>query len=355
MAGIRVGIVGVGFGQQVLIPAFQLVPKFTVTAVAASSAHRAERVRERFGLRIAYGDWRALVDSNLVDVVAVAVPPVMQPMVIRAAIMAGKPIFCEKPVAVDVSDAVAACELADMSDLPNMVDFWLPELPVWQRVGDILLTGEIGPIRHITVQWNLETFNVLQQNDSWKRLPEQGGGVLNGFVSHVLHYLEWLFGPIDGIGCMLHRAPDLPGWVETLALINGRFVMGAPFSICASNHAVHGNGHRLEVHGRDGSLVLENSDNDHARGFTIRIGDRRSRIWRVAAASDDLSINSVDGRIMPVTALVCRFAEWIETGRSSVPSLKQGLRVQTLLDVARVSDAEKGTMCFTPNLVLSKN
>ena len=58
---------------------------------------------------------------------------------------------------------------------------------------------------------------------------------------------------------------------------------------------------------------------------------------------------------MPVSALVYRFAEWIESGRSSVPSLKQGLRVQTLLDVARLSDAEKGTMFFTPNLVLSKN
>lgn len=355
MTGIRVGIVGVGFGQQVLIPAFHSVPKFTVTAVAASSAQRAERVRERFGLRFGYGDWRDLVDSKFVDVVAIAVPPMLQPMVIRAALNAGKPIFCEKPVAVDVANAVAACELADMLDLPNMVDFWLPELPVWQRVRDILLTGEIGPIRHITVQWNLETLNVLQQNYSWKRLPEQGGGVLNGFVSHVLHYLEWLFGPIDGIGCMLHRAPDLPGFVETLALINGRFVMGAPFSIGASNHAVHGNGHRLEVHGRDGSLVLENSEPDHACGFTIRIGDRRSRIWRVVAASGELSNNGVDGRIMPVSALVCRLAEWIELGRSSVPSLKQGLRVQTLLDVSRVSNAEKGTICFAPNLVLSKN
>lgn len=349
MAGIRVGIVGIGFGQQVLVPAFLLVPKFRVTAVAASSAQRAERVRERFGLDVAYGDWRSLVDSNMVDAIAIAVPPALQPMVIRAGLDAGKPIFCEKPVAVDVGNALVVCEQADSGDLPNMVDFWLPELPVWRQVGDFVHSGEIGPIRHISVQWSLETYDVRHQLHSWKRLPEQGGGVLNGFVSHVLHYLELLFGPIDGIGCMLDHAPDLSGWVETLALINGKFVMGAPFSISACTHAVHGNGHRLEVHGRDGTLVLENSNHDHAHGFTIRIGDRHSGIWRVIVAPESSGDHSFDGRIVPVAALLCRFGEWIESGHASVPSLRQGLRVQTLLNVARMSVAEKGAMHFVPN------
>lgn len=176
MTGIRVGIVGVGFGQQVLIPAFHSVPKFTVTAVAASSAQRAERVRERFGLRFGYGDWRDLVDSKFVDVVAIAVPPMLQPMVIQAHLMRASQYFVRSQWPL-------------MSPMPLPLVNWqicwtyqtwliseTPELPVWQRVRDILLTGEIGPIRHITVQWNLETLNVLQQNYSWKRLPEQGVG-----------------------------------------------------------------------------------------------------------------------------------------------------------------------------------
>ena len=355
MAGIRVGIVGIGFGQQVLVPAFRLVPKFRVTAVAASSLQRAERVRERFGLDVAYGDWRALVDSKVVDAIAVAVPPAFQPTVIRAGLNAGKPIFCEKPVAVDVVNALGVCEYADRVDLPNMVDFWLPELAVWQQISDLLLSGEIGPIRHVVVQWNVETYDVRQRKVSWKCLPEQGGGVLNSFVSHVLHYLELLFGPIDRVACMLDCAPDLSGWVETLALLNGRFVMGAPFSISASSHTVHGNGHRLEIHGRDGTLVLENPSRDHALGFRLLIGDRGSKSLREAVASESSSEETVDGRIAPVAALLCRFGEWIEAGRSSVPSLKEGLRVQTLLNTARMSFAEKGVMRPVPRGNYSNN
>ena len=355
MAGIRVGIVGIGFGQQVLVPAFRLTPKFRVTAIAASSLQRAEQVRERFGLEVAYGDWRALVESKVVDAIAVAVPPAFQPTVIRAGLNAGKPIFCEKPVAVDVVNALGVCEYADRVDLPNMVDFWLPEIAVWQQISDLLLSGEIGPIRHVVVQWNVETYDVRQRKVSWKCLPEQGGGVLNSFVSHVLHYLELLFGPIDRVACMLDCAPDLSGWVETLALLNGRFVMGAPFSISASSHTVHGNGHRLEIHGRDGTLVLENPSRDHALGFRLLIGDRGSKSLREAVASESSSEETVDGRIAPVAALLCRFGEWIEAGRSSVPSLKEGLRVQTLLNTARMSFAEKGVMRPVPRGNYSNN
>ena len=346
--GIRVGIVGIGFGQQVLVPAFRLVPKFRVTAVAASSLQRAERIRSRLGLELAFGDWRALVESNMIDAIAVAVPPSFQPTVIRAGLNAGKPIFCEKPVAADFANALDVCEHVDRVGLPNMVDFWMPELPVWRQIIELLLSGEIGPIRHVAVQWNMETYDIRQQKISWKCLPEQGGGVLNSFVSHVLHYLELLFGPIDRIGCVLDGAPDLSGWVETLALLNGYFATGVPFAVSASSHTVHGNGHRLEIHGRHRTVVLENSDYDHAGGFKLWIGEKRSRNLREVGPSEAAVDHSIDGRIVPVSALLGRFGEWIETGSSSVPSLAQGLRVQALLNTARMSFAGKGVMRSVP-------
>src|SRR3990170_3737402 len=125
---IRIGVVGIGFGQHVLVPSFREDARCEIAAICATSRERASRVAERLGIPAAYGGWEEMVAASGIDAVAIAAPPFLQPGIVLEAVRRGKGVFCEKPMSVSREDALAMTEAAEASGLPNMVDFEFPEI-----------------------------------------------------------------------------------------------------------------------------------------------------------------------------------------------------------------------------------
>src|SRR5258708_19070610 len=187
---VRVAIVGLGFGQSVGLPAFASDPRCEVVALCASSAERAQQVAAQKGIGKAYGDWRDLAADLEIDVVAIATVPSLQPEIALAMLAVGKAVLCEKPLATSLSDAQQLADTAERSGLPNMVDFEFGELDTWRRAKALLDDGKIRALRHICLNWNVETYANKMKLNSWKSNFEAGGGSLQQFVSHALYYLE---------------------------------------------------------------------------------------------------------------------------------------------------------------------
>ena len=333
---VRVGIVGIGFGQQVHLPVFRSHPQCEVVGLCASTYERAAVVADQHGIAHAFGNWQELIDSPEVDVVSVAVPPSQQPAVIRAGLIRGKPVFCEKPVGCSVAPVAELVQLAQQYQLPNVVDFEFPEIPSWQRAKTILSTGELGKLRHVTVNWNVETYANKMGLRSWKTRSEDGGGALYAFVSHSFYYLEWLLGRIARMSVRLGQAPDDTRSADTLCVVCLEMKSGQIVSLTVSNHAFLGTGHRLEFYADNGTMILENRSVDYIKGFSVRYGTRASN--QLEVVSVDEFPEEVDGRIAAVTPLVSRFIEWCTTGRATSPTLYDGWRVQQLLDTALAAD-----------------
>lgn len=337
MHKLRVGVVGVGFGQQVHVPAFRLDPRCEVVAICASGLERAGRVAARLGIEKAFGDWREMIEDPSINAIGIATPPALQPMVAVAALARGKAVFCEKPLALSKAEALGMVAAAEQAGVANIVDFEFPEIEQWQQAKSILGSGGIGRLRHMAISWNVETYANQAGLRSWKTNAEEGGGVLNGFVSHVFYYLEWLAGDIRRLSANLFRPPSDLRRGETLAVICLELESGAATSVSVSNHAFLGNGHRVEFYGDEGTLVLDNSTPDYARGFRLLYGTRASNRPEVISSGEGLEAGRCDGRIAAVACLVERFVSWVENGIPSRPSFKEGLRVQSLLEAARRS------------------
>src|SRR5208282_3297503 len=129
---IGVGIVGIGFGRAVHLPALRLDPRFDVRAICASTLPRAERIASDCGVPQAYGDWRELLAARGIEAVTVAVPPPLQPAIALAALDRGIHVFCEKPLA---DTAIAARQMAAKavsSRLANRVDFEVITSSAWR-------------------------------------------------------------------------------------------------------------------------------------------------------------------------------------------------------------------------------
>src|SRR5258708_246526 len=103
---IAIAVIGIGFGQQVHVPAFGQNPRCTVAAICASQASRAQQVAAQLGIPRWSGDWRELIDDRSIDAVSIAVPTPLQPAIVEAAAGVGKHVFCEKPLAPDLASAL---------------------------------------------------------------------------------------------------------------------------------------------------------------------------------------------------------------------------------------------------------
>ena len=103
-----------------------------------------------------------------------------------------------------------------------------------------------------------------------------------------------------------------------------------------------GSGHRVEFYGEDGALVLSNTTSDYMRGFKLHYAKRPAGLEPVTVDTGEED-RYEDGRIAPVARLASRFIDAIENGTTPSPGIKEGMRVQALIETARRSNANAGT------------
>ncbi|TAL05143.1 MAG: Gfo/Idh/MocA family oxidoreductase, partial [Verrucomicrobia bacterium] len=216
----------------------------------------------------------------------------------------------------------------------HAMDFIFPEIAAWQKTRELLQSSACGRIRHIALTWRAETYSYSQgtQAQGWKRRAVDGGGTLNNFVSHTFYYLEWLFGPITKLSARLSPAK---AEVEARVDVWAEFAAGFGGTVSVAADAFLGNGHRMEVYGDAGTLVLDNPTKDYARGFKLSLGTRTSpQLTTVETPGDNAH---PDGRVYPASRIATRFVDAILGGKQIVPNLEDGLRAQVLLDAARLA------------------
>jgi predicted dehydrogenase len=329
---IGVGIVGCNYGRKVLVPAFRSDRRCEVVALAGSDAARTAELARSAHVARGFGDWKALVEDDAVSAVAIAVPPDLQPAIARRAFDLGKPVFLEKPLAVDLVTGHDMLTAARRSGQPTMIDFNFPELPAWRSAKALVESGQLGPLRHVVVTWNLENEATRTRLKSWKTRAEGGGGLLGNFVSHCFYYLEWFCGPITAVGGRLFLLSDAQA--QSSIVLALAFACGAGGSLQMSCASFLGSGHRIELYGEHGTLMLVNPTPDYFRGFTLlhaRRGDGDLQAVEDAVPAD---APGNDSRIAPVSRLVHRFLDACEGGTAASPGVAQGYRVQQLIDAA---------------------
>jgi len=329
---LRIGIVGAGFGQRVHVPAFRSDSRCEVAAICSRTLEGATRAARELEIPYAYGKVSEMLAGGQVDAVSIAVPPAAQPELVVAAAEAGKNVFCEKPLAVDESQATAALAAVERARVVHAINFIFPEIGAWREARSILEKGTLGKLRHAALSWRVETYAYAMGRDSWKTRSAEGGGTLANFASHSFYYLEWLLGPVARIAARL-TPPGGSGDARTDAWLE--MASGCPVSISVAADAFLGAGHRLEIYGDSGSLVLENRTVDYVNGFTLSTGTRES-----GALSDRPAdvFPHADGRIGATAAIARRFVDAILSGTQMRPNLADGVRVQRLMAAARAAD-----------------
>ena len=124
---------------------------------------------------------------------------------VRAAIEAGKHIYCEKPVAGDVATALDLFRRAERAGVKHGVvqdKLWLPGLLKLQTLRDLGFFGRILSVRGEFGYWVFEGDKVPAQRPSWNYRAEDGGGIILDMLCHWRYVLDNLFGNVQAVSCL---------------------------------------------------------------------------------------------------------------------------------------------------------
>jgi len=342
---VRVAVIGTSFASSVQIPGFQLLPGVEVVAVASAREERAAETAERFGIPNAYGDWKRMLDEIECDVVSIVTPPYLHHEMTLASFERGRHVFCEKPFASNLAQAVEMVQAAERSGLVHAVDHEFRYRPARSRLKELIEAGHLGEPRVIRWGWLL---GMLADTNSrawnWWSEREKDGGIFGALGSHLIDSLLWWFGDIEEVTAQLNtfvtRRPtqDGKGWGEVTAdddcALLLRFASGARCTVDLSGVTRPG-GLRLEAYGTAGALAIE--EDERLLTATGRGG------WEPAEIPDRL-VRQVSGdpRLAPFVELADRMMARVRGGTSpDFADFRQGLRVQAVMDAAHLSSDEK--------------
>ncbi len=263
----RVGMVGAnpdyGWGSGVHRRVIERLPGFTLQAVCTTREESARRAAEEFGAPLWFTDSAELAHHRDVDVVAVCVKAPFHHEIARAALEAGKHVYCEWPLAFTLEQAEELAALAERRGLKAMIGLHLRGAAVMRHAAALIAQGYVGRVFSVTL--DARVFGPAR-----RAMATRAGGttLLSIYGGHLLDALDHYFGGIEEIAA--RGAIHLPPVDETGAPVDrdafdhlqfhGSLAGGAMFNIDLAGVSPTAMGCRWRIDGTEGSLLLSARD-----------------------------------------------------------------------------------------------
>lgn len=286
-APLKIGVLGAArIAPPALIAPCKATGAAEVSAVAARDRGRAEVFAAEHGIRLVVEDYQALIEHPEVEAIYVALPPAAHREWTLKALAAGKPVLCEKPFAMDAAEAQAMTDAAVAAGVPLMEAFHYRYHPLFERLLEIVGSGEIGEVRRIEAVFRA---SIAATPGELRFDPALGGGALMDLGTYCVHWVRSVAGAepkviranamLGETGVDISTEADLtfPGGVSARVVCDMASappqatleIEGAKGRIKAVNPLAPQLGHLLEVEGPEGSR-RETFTRDTTYDFQLR-------------------------------------------------------------------------------------
>ena len=366
----RVGIIGFGFIGKVHAYGYLNLPLFydpvplraQITHVVTSRPETAEKARETIGAEVAATDFRAVTENPEIDIVHICTPNHLHKEALLSALQHQKHIYCDKPLVATLAEAAEVEHaLADYRGVAQMT-FQNRFFPATMRARQLIEAGALGRVLGFRACYLHGGSASPAAPLKWKLTAAAGGGVIADLASHVLDLVDWLIGPFGSLSAATHTAyaqrpaaddpaRTVPADVEDCVMFLARMQSGALGTIEATKIATGTEDEsRLEIHGSRGALRFNSMDPHHLELHDATVADEPLgglRGWNridagqryPAPAAAFPSPKAAMGWIRSHVACLENFLEAVAQSRPAQPDLRQGLRVQQLMEGLRQSAA----------------
>src|SRR5271165_2026616 len=252
------------------LPAVQASSDVELTAVCTTRADSAEAARRAWGARLAFDDYRKMIASPEIDAVAVVVRVPSHYAPTKAALQAGKHVYCEWPLGRTTAEAVELAALAKARGLVTAVGLQARVNPVLMHMKELVEAGFVGEVMAIHVSLMREGVLSRPSHRTWQRDADLGANTLTIANGHTVDAMRFVAGNFRRLSAVV--ATQAEQWLDTgtntlldvtspdNVLASGRLANGAVASFHVGAIPFAGSGYRMEIYGRDGTLIATGED-----------------------------------------------------------------------------------------------
>ncbi len=361
---IRLGLIGASAGgtwsARSHLPAVRASQDVELTAVCTTKPESAEAARKAHGARLAFHEYRAMIASPDIDAVAIVVRVPSHYAPAKAALEAGKHVYCEWPLGRTTAEAVELAGLAKDKGLVAAIGLQARVNPALMYMKDLVDTGFTGDIMAIHIALMRDGVLSRPSNRTWQRDASLGANTLTIANGHTIDAMRFVAGDFAGLSAVVEtRAKQWLDtganiWVDVTApdniAISGRLANGAVVSshVSAIPHA--GSGYRMEIYGREGTLVASGEDSPQL-GQVVLHGTKTGGTLAPMAAPDRFELASAGtpaGEPVNVGQMYALFARAIRGGDAArMPDFGTAVDLHRLIDGIADSSASGRAVAFS--------
>ena len=262
MQKINVGLIGAGrIGRLHAENLANRVPEADLVAVSDIFVEAAERAAADLQLPAAYQDHRSILEDKTIDAVLICSSTDTHAQLIEEAAEAGKQIFCEKPIALDLTSIDRALGVVERAGVKLQIGFNRRFDPNFRRIRELVAGGEVG-------EPHLLRITSRDPQPPPIDYVKVSGGIFLDMTIHDFDMARFLIGSeVDEVyaagGVMVDPAIGEAGDIDT-TIIMLRFANGVLGAIDNSRQAIYGYDQRVEVFGSGGMVSCTNEKPDSA-------------------------------------------------------------------------------------------
>ena len=254
---LQVGLIGAGrMGQVHASTIVHRVATAQLVAVSDLVPGAAQALAAKFHVPNVAADYGTIITDPGLDAVLICTPTDTHAEIVRAAAQAGKHIFCEKPIALNLKDADAALRVVNQAGVKFQLGFNRRFDANYARVRQAVTSGEIG---------TPQLLHIISRDPAPPSIPyiQSSGGIFLDMAIHDWDMARFLIGSeieevyVQG-GVMIDPAIGEAGDLDTHVTLF-RFANGVVGTIDNSRQAVYGYDQRVEILGSRGAIQTEHN------------------------------------------------------------------------------------------------
>lgn len=297
MTKIKVGVVGTGFIGPAHIEALRRLPNVEVAALCEVTPELAAAKAAQLGIARSY-TFDELLKQEDIQVVHICTPNFLHYTQSKAALLAGKHVVCEKPLAKDLHEAEELVELAAQTGLVNAVHFNLRYYPLARQMKAMRENGDLGDVYSIIGSY-LQDWLFYETDYNWRLEPDKSGDsrAIADIGSHLMDIIEYITG-LKTVSVLadfntIHKTRKKP--LKPVETYSGKMLQPEDYADVPINTEDHANVLLRFNNGNKGVITVSQVSAGRKNQLKLEIaGSKKTFAWN-SEAPNELWLGNRDG------------------------------------------------------------
>jgi predicted dehydrogenase len=328
-----------------------------IVAVCGRNAENAQKLADKWKIPHVFTDYDIMIKSGLVDAVIISTPNDSHYPFTMAALEAGIHVLCEKPLAMNYTQAQEMAALAEKKGLKTLTPYTWSFMPNIRYLRNLIETGYIGKPYHCSLRWKMSF--TRDKEYAWRLdAAKAGSGIVGDLGSHYIHMARQMFGEVKSVSCQLGYLGEHPSvnpdgkpyeTTDDSATILVEFESGAQGVIHVTSVAYMGTppgfSFDIEFHGSEGmvstGIAFEKELTVYGgqEGEPLRELPIPDDFW--AGASRETGSATIGDVYGKQEVLARAWVTAIAEDKPLQPDLREGAAIQRIIDAAVKSSKER--------------